>query len=121
MKAIDYLNAVKEKLNVTSTYKLGKVLKVSKQMARKYETGESIPGPVVAFRVAEILGEQPAAVLTIFEQERAERDGKPEEAEEWKGWLKRLAAILAVAGIGGFPFGDANLAHAQQTDNLYIV
>lgn len=117
MKAVEYIAAVKAKLSIQSTYALGKALKVSKQAARKYESGENVPGPVVAFRIAEILGEQPVAVIAEFEEERAERDGKADEADYLRGVLRRIAggamSVLLAAGLGGFLSPDANLAQAE--------
>lgn len=109
MKATEYLFAVKAKLNITSDYALGKALKVSKQTAGKYARGEAIPGPVVAFRVAEILGDQPAAIIAEFEAERAGRDGKPDEADELTERAtiaRRLAALFAFAWVFGWSGGD---------------
>jgi predicted transcriptional regulator len=125
MKTADYLAAVKAQLKITSDYGLAKALKISKQAASKYASGERIPGPVVAFRVAEILGEQPAAVVAIFEQERAERVADEEEASEWREWVKRLggaaASILLAAGFGGLPNGGADLPQSGNASSLYIV
>lgn len=125
MKTADYLAAVKAKLNITSSYALGKALKVSKQVAGKYDSGEVIPGPVVAFRVAEILGEQPAAVVAQFELERAERAENDDDAAVMKGWLTKVAggamSILLAAGLGGFSNADARLASAPAMDTAHIV
>lgn len=111
MKAINYLALVKAKLHITTDYALAKALKVSKQTAGKYSSGAVVPGPVVAFRVAEILGDQPAAVVADFEAERAERDGKGDDAEYLRRAIKRLggtaaawlATILVAGGLGSFP------------------
>lgn len=123
MKAVEYLTAVKAKLKITSDYALGKALKVSKQTAGKYARGEAIPGPVVAFRVAEILGDQPAAVIAEFEAERSERDGKPDEADEMKGWARKIAggaaSVLLALGIAHFPNADAQLATAADDSISY--
>ena len=123
MKATEYLAAVKAKKNITSDYKLSKALKISTQMASKYARGENIPGPVVAFRVAEILGEQPAAVIADFELERAERDQKEDEVEEWKGFAKKLgglaATILVALGMGGNSNADARLSHLSTGETIY--
>lgn len=112
-----YLSAVKAKLNITSDYALAKALNISRQLASKYARGQTIPGPVVAFRVAEILGEQPAAVIVTFETERAERDGRADEADELRGWMSRLASIVLAAGIGILSFGGADLAHSSDVEH----
>ncbi len=121
MNTAQYLAAVKAKRNITSDYALAKALKISKQAASGYANGKNIPGPVVAFRVAEILGEQPAAVVAQFEKERAERAGKPEESEEWTDWMGKLASILLVAAVGGIPNADARLAQPSKVTDVYIV
>lgn len=119
MKAVEYFAAVKAKRNITSDYKLSKVLGISTQLTSRYTKGQNIPGPIVAFRIAEILGEQPAAVIADFELERAERDQKEDEAEEWKGFAKKLggiaATILVAVGMGGFSNADARLAQPSST------
>lgn len=123
MKAVEYLAAVKAKRNITSDYKLSKALGISTQMASKYANGQNIPGPIVAFRIAEILGEQPAAVIADFELERAERDKKEDEADEWKGFVKKLggaaASILLVMGLGGISNADARLVNQVNPETIY--
>jgi hypothetical protein len=125
MKAAEYLIACKTKLDLKSDYKLAQALKIQTSLLARYLKGVSIPGPVVAFRVAEILGDQPSAVIAEFEAERAERDGKAEEAEELKGWARKLASILLIAGVSGFPNADAGLhqptTSKNSVENLYIV
>jgi transcriptional regulator with XRE-family HTH domain len=114
MKATEYLAAVKAKLNLTSDYKLAKALNIPSSLIAKYQAGKNVPGPLVAFKVAEILGDQPAAVIADFELERAEKAEKADDAEEWKGFVKKLggvaATILVAMGIGGIPNADARLA-----------
>lgn len=123
MKTADYLAECKSKLNVTSDYKLAKALKISTQLMAKYAKGQSVPGPVVAFRIAEILGDQPAAVVADLEAERAERDGKPEDADYLRGLVRRIAggaaSILLAAGFGGFLNSDANLARPAEASTHY--
>lgn len=125
MKTAEYLAAVKAKRNITSDYKLSKVLGVTNSQMSKYQSGAVVPGPIVAFRIAEILGDQPAAVIADFELERAEKAEKADDAEEWKGFVKKLggaaATILVAVGLGGFSNADARLAHSQSAENLYIV
>jgi hypothetical protein len=129
MKTADYLAAVKAKRNIVSDYKLAKALSISTQLASKYVKGQSVPGPVVAFRIAEILGDQPAAVVADLEAERAEKMGKEDELEEWRAWLQTArrargfagASILLAAGSGGISNANAGLAHAPTVDTAHIV
>ncbi|CAN7399478.1 hypothetical protein LJR129_002473 [Acidovorax sp. LjRoot129] len=113
MKTLEYLAAVKAKRNITSDYKLSKALNVPSSLIAKYQAGKVVPGPLVAFKIAEILGDQPAAVIADFELERAEKTEKTDDAEEWRGFVKKLggaaASILLVMGLGGFSNADARL------------
>lgn len=118
MNTQQYLAAVKAKLSISTDYKLAKALGVTRQLASKYANGKNIPGPLVAFRIAEILGDQPSAVIADLEAERAERGGKDAEAQEWHDIAKRLAAcILLAVGSGTFSNADARLASASQVDH----
>lgn len=125
MNTLEYFEAVKVKLNITSDYKLAKALGISRQLASKYATGKSVPGPLVAFRVAEILGDQPWAVLADFERERAENLGNDAEAYEWQDIIKKsaggLMSILLGLLIFHFPSADAHLRTASSADTSHIV
>jgi hypothetical protein len=129
MKTAEYLAAVKAKLDISSDYKLAKALGISTQRMAKYSKGQDVPGPVVAFRIAEILGDQPAAVVADFEAERAEKMGKEDELEEWRGWVQSVrrafgfagVSILLAAGNGGISNANAGLAHAPTVDTAHIV
>ena len=115
MNTQEYLSAVKAKLGISTDYKLAKALGVSRQLASKYVLGKNVPGPLVAFRIAEILGDQPSAVIADLEAERAEKGGKEAEAHEWHEIARRLAAsILLAVGVGSFPNADARLAQVEQ-------
>lgn len=127
MKTSDYLAALRLKLRTAekpaTDYRLAKALRISTQVMANYSSGRNIPGPVVAFRIAEILGDQPAAVIADLEAERAERDGKTEDADYLRGMLKKLggaaASILLAVGFGGFPNGDGTLAHSADRSSVY--
>lgn len=120
-----YLAAVKKKLNISSDYALAKALGIAKQSASRYTLGKGMPTALVCFRIAEILGDQPAAVIADIEQERAERDEAAADVEEWKGYAQRFggrlatigASILLVAGLGGISNADAKLAHFTDDGN----
>jgi transcriptional regulator with XRE-family HTH domain len=114
MKAAEYLAAVKAKLNITSDYALAKALGITRQAASKYARGETVPSALVGFKIAELLGEQPAGVIAELEAERAEKAGNAADADAWKGIVRKLggtaASILLACGLGGFSNADAKLA-----------
>lgn len=123
---IQFIAAIKATHGVTSDYAVSKLLRVSRQTVSQYQLGKRFFDVRTCFRAAELLNDQPAAVIAAVELERAEAMGaEPEEAEEWKGWVKKLggaaASILLAAGLGGIPNGDTNLARSQSASNLYIV
>jgi transcriptional regulator with XRE-family HTH domain len=123
MKTAEYLAAVKAKRNITSDYKLAKALGLQQSLVTKYQKGTTVPGPLVAFKIAEILGDQPAAVIADFELERAEKTEKADDAEEWRGFVKKLggaaASILLVMGLGGFSNADARLVNQANNQSIY--
>jgi predicted transcriptional regulator len=123
MKTAEYLASVKARLQITSDYAMAKALKVSRQRASDYVLGKVIPGPVVAFRIAEIIGDQPAAVVADLEAERAERDGRPEEADYLRDVLRRLggaaASVLLAVGIGTPPNAGAASGGGGDHSSVY--
>jgi hypothetical protein len=121
MKTADYLIALRGKLGqngVPATdYRVAKALKIRTQLMSKYSNGQNIPGPVVGFRIAEILGDQPAAVIADLEAERAERDGNADDADYLRNVVKKLAggamSVLLACGLGGMSNADARLARTS--------
>lgn len=120
MNTREYLAAVKAKHNITSDYALAKLLGSSRQRVCDWQAGRGAMGPLMCFKVAELLGEQPAAVVAEIELERAEAAAKEEDADAWKKVIRRMggtaATILVALGVGGMYNADAKLA--QSVDNL---
>ena len=124
MKTSEYIAAVKAKLNVSSDYAVAKALGTSRQRVSGFVNGKTVPGPLTAFKIAEILGDQPAAVIADFEAERAEKMGKDEDLDAWRAVLQQLRkvaglagmSILLAAGSAGFSNADARLATQPTID-----
>jgi transcriptional regulator with XRE-family HTH domain len=114
MNTSDYLSAVKAKLNITSDYALAKALGVSRQRASDYVLGKSVPATLVAFTIAEILGEQPAGVIAELELERAEKMAKEGDVELWKARLRRLGGAAASILLGALMLGQPNGGAASE-------
>ena len=114
MKTVDYLAAVKAKLNITSDYKLAKALGIPSNLVAKYQAGKNVPGPLTCFKIAEILGDQPAAVIAELELERAEKMDKGDDATAWKSLIQKIGGgamgVLLMLGGGGISNADAKLA-----------
>jgi len=120
---IEFIAAIKARHNVTSDYGVAKLLRVSRTSVSEWQKGKGAFGPLTCFRVAELLGEQPAAVIAVVELERAQKLANADDADEWRGWVKRLggaaASVLLACGMGGIPNADAKLARSSTASTPY--
>lgn len=125
MNTREYLAAVKAKLNLTSDYQLCKALGLPSSLISKYQKGQNVPGPLTGFKIAEILGDQPAAVIADLERERAEKMEKSGDVSDWDGLIKKIgggaASILLVCSMGLGANADAASSRVSQFEKLYIV
>ena len=96
MKIEELLDAAQKKLGVNSDYALAKRAGMKKTAVSNYRTGKSRPDEEACFKLAIILGIDPAAVIALV---KAERETEPEKAAFWKGQVKRYAAVLAVLAM----------------------
>ncbi|NUO87677.1 MAG: hypothetical protein HOQ37_16410 [Cupriavidus sp.] len=86
---LEYLDAVKVKLDLPSDYALAKALCVTRGGVSSYRTGRSYLDDLTAVRVAEILGLNPMEVIAAANLERS----KNEDARlVWSGLFDRFAA-----------------------------
>jgi transcriptional regulator with XRE-family HTH domain len=120
---IGYIAAIKKAHGITSDYAVAKLLGVNRQSVSMYKSGKRQFDTRTCFRVAELLKDQPAAVIAHIEAERAEKAGREDEAADWRGVLKKIggaaASILLAAGIGGFSNADATLARPAMDSTGY--
>lgn len=89
MNTVDYLQACKTRLNITSDYALAARLGVTRSGISQYQSGRNQMGDETAVRVAEILGIDPAQVLLNLAMERART---PETQAVWSGLMNKLQA-----------------------------
>ncbi len=108
MRTNEYLDAVRERLNLSSDYKLAKVLKVHQTTISNYRHGRSAIADDVAVRVAELLQLDPARVLADMAAERSSSD-------QVRAIWSRVAATLSVAAlaISASVPGDAKAANLK--------
>jgi len=105
MRTVEYLDAVRAHLGLTSDYQLAKVLKVRGSAVVNWRKGRSNLADDVAVRVAELLQLDPARVLADMAAERS-------SSEAVRAIWSRVAATLSVAAvavIASVP-GDAKAA-----------
>lgn len=72
MNTIDYLDAVKETLGITSNYALANKLGISKPAVSRYYTKGGTLDDDVARKVASVLGKHPGLVMLDMHRQRAQ-------------------------------------------------
>lgn len=68
---IDYLDAVKTRLNLPSDYAAAKALGVTRSAVSRYRNGVGVFDEIVAIRVAELLQIEPIEVIAACKAESA--------------------------------------------------
>ncbi|EGK72439.1 hypothetical protein METUNv1_01204 [Methyloversatilis universalis FAM5] len=114
------MQEAKSALGIESDYALAKALEMSRQAISHYRTGRSQLDVEGAFRIAEVLGKDPAAIIAAVEAERAT---KPEAREAWIQRLKQLggvAASVVFVMFGALP-APADAAGAQHEDDAAVL
>lgn len=98
MTTIEYLDAVKKALNITSDYALAKALGISKQAVSRYYSKGGGFDDDVARKVASYLGLNAGLVMLDMHQQRAQ---SPETAALWKEIYKGFRTLSRRAKTGG--------------------
>lgn len=99
MKTIEYLDAVKSKLGITSDYALAKSLNISKQAVSRYYTKGGHFDDEIAAKVAVVLNKHPGLVMLDMHRERAQT---PETQALWQEIFKGFLTLLPLAKRGVF-------------------
>ena len=97
MRTVDYLDACKQKLELSSDYQLAKALGLTRSALSAYRNNGGTFSPATAKKVAEILGLHPLRVRADAELERAKT---PEDRALWRELAAKIGGVLAVAGAG---------------------
>ena len=88
MNTIEYLQAVKTRLNITSDYALAKALGITQSTISGYRAGRSRIDDDVALTIADILNVHPLQVIAAANAERAKT---PEQRERWSGVMEKFS------------------------------
>jgi len=96
MDATGYLDSCKEKLGVTSSYALSKVIDISEQRISDYYKGKNVPDEYACFRFAEILEMSPVVVIAEIQ---AANSKKPDKALFFKHFLTTVGLWIIIAVI----------------------
>lgn len=98
MNTIEYMDALKQRLGITSDYALSKALGVSRQCVSRYSKGIGHFDEPVCRRVAELLDMHPGFVLLDMQRERASTE---ESRTLWAEIAAGFPALLQRANLGG--------------------
>lgn len=89
MKSVDYLDAVKKKLDLPSDYALAKVLGVTRESVSALRTGKCAMGLESCMKVAEILNIDEHIVYSDAQLEKAKT---PEIKQFWLSLSEKFSA-----------------------------
>lgn len=89
MNTIEYLQAVKDRLQITSDYALAARLGITRSAISKLQQGKGIFGDDIALSIAQILDINP---LIVIAQANAERASTPEMRGRWMGVVEKFSA-----------------------------
>lgn len=88
MNTIEYLDAVKRKLGISSDYALAKALRIGQPAIIGYRAGRTTINDDTALAIADILGVHPLQVIATANAERAKT---PEQRERWSGVMEKFS------------------------------
>lgn len=119
----EYLDAVKEKLNLPSDYAAAKALCVTRATVSKWRLGLSVPDDLACARIADALGIEPIEVIAATQFERS----SDEQARRlWEGiWGKAVGAtamslIACAVGVSVAPTSKAAESGNSPAENSQI-
>ena len=97
MTTIEYIDALRAHLGLSSDYQLARELRVTRSAVSKYRTGQTTADESTALRIAELLNIDPARVLADVAAERART---PEARTVWRRIANSLAVVPLFIFIG---------------------
>lgn len=100
MKTVDFLDAIRERYQLTSDYKLAKLLGITVQRVSMYRRGSRRFDNQMAVKAAELLGLNAIQVIACVE---LEREMRPELRKVWEGVAGRLCIMLSHLLLLGTP------------------
>ncbi len=100
MNTLEYLEAVKTRLGITSDYALAKALRITQSTISGYRAGRSRIDDDVALTIAEILKIHPLQVIAAANAERAKT---PEQRARWSGVMEKFSASFNALLLGYGP------------------
>jgi hypothetical protein len=120
---IEYLDAIKSRLDLPSDYAAAKALGVTRAAVSNYRNGKSSFDDCVAIKAAELLNIEPMEVIAACHAESARDAGM---YRFWENvWGKAIgataaAAVVMVVGLTGAPT-SANAAELPNLASIYLM
>lgn len=111
MKTVEYLDACRAKLELTSDYQLAQRLGLTRQALSKYRREGVTFNTSTAKKVAAILGLHPLRVRADAELERAK---SPEDRALWRELASKIVGVLVAAGAGALLIAGPRPAYAVE-------
>lgn len=124
MKTIEFLDAVKERHNLTSDYQLAKFLKIRQSGISHYRTGKGGFDDEVAIKIAGVLDMPAGYVLACAHAEREAK--RPKVRDAWEKLARTMVAtffgmaVFSQAIIEAETAGEA-AEHAERASIVYYV
>lgn len=100
MNTIEYLQAVKTRLEITSDYALAARLGITRSAVSKLQQGGVSFSDDVALTIAEILNLNPLVVIASANAERAKT---PEQRARWSGVMEKFSLSFNALLLGRGP------------------
>jgi transcriptional regulator with XRE-family HTH domain len=107
LNTIEYLQAVKTRLEITSDYALAKALGITQSTISGYRAGRSRIDDDVALTIADILRIHPLQVIAAANAERAKT---PEQRARWSGVMEKFSASFKNHLLGCWPGPERRFA-----------
>lgn len=100
MNTIEYLQAVKTRLDITSDYALAARLGITRSAVSKLQQGGVSFSDDVALTIADILNVHPLQVIAAANAERAKT---PEQRARWSGVMEKFSLSFNLLLLGASP------------------
>lgn len=106
----ELLDKTKEKIGINKEIELARKLGIAKTRLSNYRSGRCKPDEETCFLIADIIEEEPAAVIATI---RLDASSEPEKAEFWRSKAKKYAASAGIIAA------LLACAPAQAQENLF--
>lgn len=109
------LDKAKEKLNFSSDYQLRNYLGIkSRGQISNYRSGRNQPDEEICFKLAEIIEEEPQAIIAAI---RLDAEKEPAKIEFWKRQAQRYALTAGIIAALTSPASNANFTAGDAVNN----